>query len=550
MMENDTPQPDRRRSAWLPTIIAAAFALGMLCGAFFLHIPSRGGIQDKIATILKYIDAEYVDSLNTDSLFEMAIPDIMAKLDPHSVYIPASDLQEANEELEGSFSGIGISFNMLSDTATVLDVISGGPSEKVGLLAGDRIITINDSVAAGQKWSNEKIISRLRGTKGSKVKLGVKRASSPRLLTFEVTRGDIPVTSIDAQYILSDGVGYVKVNKFGRTTYDEFLTALTQLRDQGARDFVIDLRGNSGGYMEMAILMVNEFLKAGSPIVSTHGRTTESETMAISDGNGSFSDAQLTVLIDEFSASASEIFAGAVQDNDRGLVIGRRSFGKGLVQRQFDLSDGSAIRLTTARYYTPSGRCIQKTYTRGSGEAYGMEIVDRFNHGEAYSADSARIDKSKIFSTLGGRKVYGGGGIMPDIFVPNDTSGISTYYINVFNAGLLQKFAFNYVDTHRPALTGARDLEDLQRRLPSDDALLQQFADYAWTTAKIAPRWYYINLSANLIVSQLKGLIARDILGTWGYYKVVNADDNTVKRALQEIKAGRAHVPVTVQSTN
>lgn len=549
-MENDTPHPDSRRSVWLPAIVATAFTLGMLCGAFFLHIPSRGGIQDKIATILKYIDAEYVDSLNTDSLFEMAIPDIMAKLDPHSVYIPASDLQEANEELEGSFSGIGISFNMLSDTATVLDVISGGPSEKVGLQAGDRIITINDSVAAGQKWSNEKIISRLRGTKGTKVKLGVKRATSPGLLTFEVTRGDIPVNSIDAQYILSDGVGYVKVNKFGRTTYDEFLTALTQLRDQGAKDFVIDLRGNSGGYMEMAILMVNEFLKAGCPIVSTHGRTSESETMAISDGNGSFSDAQLTVLIDEFSASASEIFAGAVQDNDRGLVIGRRSFGKGLVQRQFDLSDGSAIRLTTARYYTPSGRCIQKTYTRGSGEAYGMEIVDRFNHGEAYSADSARIDKSKIFSTLGGRKVYGGGGIMPDIFVPNDTSGISTYYINVFNAGLLQKFAFNYVDSHRQALAGARDLDDLQRRLPSDDALLQLFADYAWTTAKIAPRWYYINLSANLIVSQLKGLIARDILGTWGYYKVVNSDDNTVKRALQEIKAGRAHVPVTIQSTN
>ncbi len=547
----DTPKcrkPKFSTSTWVPLIASVAFAIGVLAGAFLLKMPSSNSITDKIDTIAKYIRAQYVDKVDADSLLESSIADILAKLDPHSSYISASDLQSVNEELDGSFSGIGISFNMMTDTATVLEVISGGPSEKVGLLPGDRIITINDTVAAGKHWTNEQIISRLRGEKDSKVKLGIKRDNSKSLLNFEVTRGDIPVTSIDAEYLINPTTGFVRVNKFGRTTYDEFITSLNNLRRKGARDFIIDLRGNSGGYMEMAILMINEFLEAGQPIVSTHGRTADSETFAYSDGNGSFKGARLTVLIDEFSASASEIFAGAVQDNDRGLVIGRRSFGKGLVQRQFDLSDGSAIRLTTARYYTPSGRCIQKTYSLGQKDAYGMEILERYSHGEAYSADSAKIDKSQIFHTLAGRNVYGGGGIMPDIFVANDTTGLSTYYINVANAGVLHKFAFDFVDSRRHQLSGVANVTQLLKMLPSDDALLQRFADYAYTTAKIAPRWYYINLSRNLIVSQLKALIARDILGTSGYYEVINGNDTTVNRALKELTDGNATPPVTVNA--
>lgn len=497
---------------------------------------------------MKYISAQYVDKIDTDSLLDSSINDILAKLDPHSVYIPASDLQAANEELEGSFSGIGVTFNMMTDTATVLEVISGGPSDKVGIMPGDRIITINDTVAAGKKWSNEKIISRLRGNKGTTVKLGIQRQSSAKLLQFDVVRGDIPITSIDAQYIIKEGVGYVKINKFGNTTYDEFITALQSLKNQGADKYIIDLRGNTGGYLERAILMVNEFLEAGSPIVSTHGRTPESESATISDGNGSFKNAQLAVLIDEFSASASEVFAGALQDNDRGLVIGRRSFGKGLVQRQFDLPDNSAIRLTTARYYTPSGRCIQKTYTNGTAGDYGMEIVERYNHGEIYSADSAKIDKSREFFTLGGRPVFGGGGIMPDIFVPNDTTGLSTYYINAVNSGLLHKFAFNFVDSRRSKFNEVKTVSQLLKLLPSDDELLQDFANYAYKTGGLAPRWYYINLSRALIVSQLKGLIARDVLGSSGYYQIVNDHDATVGRALKEILAGAAQPPIAIKT--
>lgn len=552
-MDNTTnSQPASKKQlgikVWVPMIAAIAFGAGLLAGALFFGMGGTSKVSSKIDTIMKYISAQYVDNVDTDSLLESSISDIIAKLDPHSVYIPAADLQAANEDLDGSFSGIGIQFNTLTDTITVLEVISGGPSEKVGIMPGDRIITIDDTIAAGKKWTNEQIISRLRGPKDTKVKLGVKRDTSSKLLSFEVTRGDIPVTSIDAAYIASPGIGYVKVNKFGRTTYSEFLSSLTTLRDQGAKDFIVDLRGNSGGFMEMAILMANEFLEAGAPIVSTHGRTPDVESATMADGNGSFKDAAITVLIDEFSASASEIFAGAMQDNDRGLVIGRRSFGKGLVQRQIDLPDGSAIRLTTARYYTPSGRCIQKTYALGDKDTYDLDIVNRFNHGEAFSADSVKLDMSQEFKTIAGRTVFGGGGIMPDIFVANDTTGVSTYYLNVMNAGLLHRYAFNYVDHRRPTLSKAKTVDQLMALLPSDDALLQDFADFAYNEGGIPPRWYYINLSQNLIVSQLKGLIARDVLGTWGYYKVTNADDNTVQRALSEMVAGHARVPITVSA--
>lgn len=528
----------KRATVWMPLLIGAAFGGGLITGALVFPRFTSSEAHSKIDAIMSHITDEYVDNVDTDSLLEASIPDILAKLDPHTTYISSKDLQSVNEELEGSFCGIGISFNMLTDTITVLEVISGGPSEKVGLMAGDRIITINDSIVAGQKWSNEKVISRLRGEKGTEVNLGVMRSTSPNLLKYTVTRGDIPVTSIDAAYMLNDGTGYIKVNKFGRNTYSEFLNAIVGLRDKGAKRYMIDLRGNGGGYMEPAILMANEFLPAGSPIVETRGRTDISETSAIADGSGAFQQSPVVVVIDEFSASASEIFAGAIQDNDRGTIVGRRSFGKGLVQRQIELPDRSAIRLTTARYYTPSGRCIQKIYTPGSLKSYDMEIVDRYNNGEVFNADSVHLDTSKKFTTMGGRTVYGGGGIMPDVFVANDTTGLSTYYLNVLNAGLMHKYAFQYTDKERSRLQKASNVTELLKLLPSDDTILHDFAMFARNTASIPPRWYYINISRNLIISQLKALIARDVLGSSAFYEVYNEYDPMITHADKEFSSG------------
>lgn len=530
---------------WIPLTVALAFVGGMLSTkGLFVQDRSASG-NNKLNTLLNIIGHEYVDAVDTDSLMETMYPQLLSGLDPHSVYIKAEDLEAVNSELEGSFSGIGITFNMLNDSINVLEVLSGGPSEKVGLLAGDRIVTINDSVVAGKKWSNEKVMSWLRGESGTKVRLGIRRSTSPELLPFEVTRGPIPVTSIDASYLIDDVTGYIRVNKFGRTTYDEFYTDMVKLRDAGAKRYVVDLRGNGGGFMEMAVMMANEFLPAGQLIVATHGRDESAESTAVSDGGGTFQDAELTVLIDEFSASASEIFAGAIQDHDRGLVVGRRSFGKGLVQRQMELPDGSAVRLTIARYYTPSGRCIQKTYTHGENLDYAHEIVDRYNSGEIFNGDSIKHDDSMIFKTDAGRVVYGGGGIMPDIFVPNDTAEITSYYLNVLNKGLLQKFSFDFTDRHRAELKNAGSVNAMLKVLPPDEELLVEFVDYAKSNG-VPARWYYINISRKLIVKDLKALIARDVFGTSAFYKVNNLTDPTVVRALQEMRRGATRFPVGV----
>lgn len=532
-------------AVWIPLTVALAFVGGMLSTkGLFVQDRSASG-NNKLNTLLNIIGHEYVDAVDTDSLMETMYPQLLSGLDPHSVYIKAEDLEAVNSELEGSFSGIGITFNMLNDSINVLEVLSGGPSEKVGLLAGDRIVTINDSVVAGKKWSNEKVMSWLRGESGTKVRLGIRRSTSSELLPFEVTRGPIPVTSIDASYLIDDVTGYIRVNKFGRTTYDEFYTDMVKLRDAGAKRYVVDLRGNGGGFMEMAVMMANEFLPAGQLIVATHGRDESAESTAVSDGGGTFQNAELTVLIDEFSASASEIFAGAIQDHDRGLVVGRRSFGKGLVQRQMELPDGSAVRLTIARYYTPSGRCIQKTYTHGENLDYAHEIVDRYNSGEIFNGDSIKHDDSMIFKTDAGRVVYGGGGIMPDIFVPNDTAEITSYYLNVLNKGLLQKFSFDFTDRHRAELKNAGSVNAMLKVLPPDEELLVEFVDYAKSNG-VPARWYYINISRKLIVKDLKALIARDVFGTSAFYKVNNLTDPTVVRALQEMRRGATRFPVGV----
>ena len=366
--------------AWIPIVIALSLIGGIWLGLHFSNKVSHTSGQRKLDNILGLIESDYVDEVDIDSIIELTIPKLMANLDPHSTYIPASELQAVNEDLDGSFSGIGVSFTMLTDTVTINEVIPGGPSEKVGIMPGDRVITIDDSLVAGQGIVNTDIVKMLRGEKGTTVNLGIKRNNSNNLLTFEVTRGDIPVNTVDAAYLINPTTGYVKVNKFGRTTYSEFFTSLVKLKAAGARNFILDLRGNGGGFMEMAIMMANEFLPANSPIVYTRGRNDDDESRVFSDGTGSFIDSELVVLIDEYSASASEIFAGAMQDNDRALIVGRRSFGKGLVQRQTTLPDSSAIRLTVSRYHTPSGRCIQKDYQLGKRGRYEHEILDRYDH--------------------------------------------------------------------------------------------------------------------------------------------------------------------------
>lgn len=532
--------------AWIPIVIALSLIGGIWLGLHFSTKVSHTSGQRKLDNILGLIESDYVDEVDIDSIIELTIPKLMANLDPHSTYIPASELQAVNEDLDGSFSGIGVSFTMLTDTVTINEVIPGGPSEKVGIMPGDRVITINDSLVAGQGIVNTDIVKMLRGEKGTTVNLGIKRNNSNNLLTFEVTRGDIPVNTVDAAYLINPTTGYVKVNKFGRTTYSEFFTSLVKLKAAGARNFILDLRGNGGGFMEMAIMMANEFLPANSPIVYTRGRNDDDESRVFSDGTGSFIDSELVVLIDEYSASASEIFAGAMQDNDRALIVGRRSFGKGLVQRQTTLPDSSAIRLTVSRYHTPSGRCIQKDYQLGKRGTYEQEILDRYDHGEFYNSDSIKFNKNLQYTTAGGRTVYGGGGIMPDFFVPNDTAGISSYYINVLNAGLLQRFAFEYSDRYRERLSAAKNVNEILALLPPDDELLQLFVSYAAQNG-IPARWYYINISQGLIVNYLKALIASDIIGRQAYYEVANTIDPAFIQAVTHLEQGDAAVPITAQ---
>lgn len=532
--------------AWIPIVIALSLIGGIWLGLHFSTKVSHTSGQRKLDNILGLIESDYVDEVDIDYIIELTIPKLMANLDPHSTYIPASELQAVNEDLDGSFSGIGVSFTMLTDTVTINEVIPGGPSEKVGIMPGDRVITINDSLVAGQGIVNTDIVKMLRGEKGTTVNLGIKRNNSKNLLTFEVTRGDIPVNTVDAAYLINPTTGYVKVNKFGRTTYSEFFTSLVKLKAAGARNFILDLRGNGGGFMEMAIMMANEFLPANSPIVYTRGRNDDDESRVFSDGTGSFIDSELVVLIDEYSASASEIFAGAMQDNDRALIVGRRSFGKGLVQRQTTLPDSSAIRLTVSRYHTPSGRCIQKDYQLGKRGTYEQEILDRYDHGEFYNSDSIKFNKDLQYTTAGGRTVYGGGGIMPDFFVPNDTAGISSYYINVLNAGLLQRFAFEYSDRYRERLSAAKNVNEILALLPPDDELLQLFVSYAAQNG-IPARWYYINISQGLIVNYLKALIASDIIGRQAYYEVANTIDPAFIQAVTHLEQGDAAVPITAQ---
>lgn len=487
----------------------------------------------KVTEILSIINSKYVDTLNSQTFTEELMTEMVSRLDPHSVYIPASELETVNSELEGSFSGIGVQFNIQNDTVMIISVVNGGPSEKVGIKAGDRIVLVNDTTFTGKNISTEKVMKKLRGQEDSKVQLSVRRNGSKELLKYTIVRGKIPVNSVDIAYMIEPKVGYIKINKFSATTYDEFMAGLEKLNKQGAKNFVIDLRENSGGLMDQAIDMVNEFLPANELIVYSQGKAYP-RFEAKSKGDGKYIHVPIVVLIDEFSASASEIFSGAIQDNDRGLIIGRRSFGKGLVQQQFDLRDGSALRLTVARYYTPSGRSIQKPYVKGRAEDYEQDILNRYLHGELDSKDSIHVADSLKFKTRKGRIVYGGGGIMPDIFVPRDTINFTRYFNQAVNKGLVYEFAFRYSDQHRNELNKFKTWQSLSVYLDSQ-SLINNFSQYA-TSKGLPADAKQLNKSKTLILNQLKSYISRNILGEAGFYPLLNSEDITIQKAMETIR--------------
>lgn len=524
-------------------LIPLVLAIGIVGGIFigkYMSISRVSPAEAKLRTIADLIENEYVDDVDVDSLLASVVPDLLAGLDPHSVYMSAEELVSTNEDMDGHFSGVGVSFQIVNDSVVVVEVIAGGPAEKAGILNGDKIVQANDSSITGKKATQDNVFKTLRGPKGSKVALKVKRSNSAKLLSFDVVRDDIPVNTVDAVYMADEknGIGYLKVSKFGRNTYEEFMQAISQLRGQGAKSLIVDLRGNVGGFLDQVILMANEFLPEDRIIVSTNGKLVENKSIAMTDGNGRFQKMPLTVLMDEYSASASEIFAGAMQDNDRGLVVGRRSFGKGLVQHQIELPDSSAIRLTVARYYTPSGRCIQKPYERGEDGKYVLDIYDRYQHGEFYNADSIKLDKSKLYLTNGGRKVYGGGGIMPDVFVPEDTTGYTSYYVSVSNQGLITKYAMQVTDRYRELTKNVKTTGELYRVIPRDQTLLEGFVEFAAKNG-VPARWYYINKSRPLILNLLKAQIARNVLGYSGLIQTLNEEDETVQKALELTRDGK-----------
>ena len=534
-----------KKTRYIPIIIAVSMVAGVFIGTFYANRFSeeRRGLgiitptSNKLNGLLRIINDQYVDTVDMGELIEDAMPQILGELDPHSSYIPAKDLQAVNDDLRGSFSGIGVQFTIQQDTIHISNVIPGGPSEKVGIMAGDRIVEIDDSAFVGKIVTNNESMKRLKGPKGSEVKLGIFRQGEKDLLHFSIIRGDIPVKSIDASYMLNEKFGYIKINKFGETTYPEMLIALAQLHQNNCQGIVIDLRGNTGGYMGAAIQMVNEFLPKGKLIVYTEGRKAPREDYP-SNGTGSSQQLPIIVLLDEGSASASEIFAGAIQDNDRGTIIGRRSFGKGLVQQPIEFNDGSAIRLTIARYYTPSGRCIQKPYKKGYDEQYELDILTRYEHGEFFSQDSIKQDESHIYYTSIGRPVYGGGGIMPDIFVPQDTTGVTSYFSMAINRGLTIQFAFQYTDQNRQKLQKYDNADDLLKYLKTQN-ILEKFARFAESKG-LKRRNILMYKSKELFDRNLYGNIIYNMLNMEEYLKFLNQSDKTVLKALEVLEAEKS----------
>ena len=538
MIEETSQTNNTKKNVFLPFWFSLILVVGIIFG-IYLSSRFNGNTKqgkasspksDKITQLLNYIQREYVDTINNERLVDSAIESLLSSLDPHSAYIPASELAEMNEPLQGNFDGIGIEFNILDDTIYVVSALSGGPSEALGIRSGDRIISVDGKNVAGIKITNNDVIKKLRGIGGTKVNVEILRRGSKNVLKFTITRGKIPIYSVDVSYMVDNSVGYIKISRFAQTTYDEFMDALDKLKKSGMKKLVLDLRGNPGGLLNIATELTDEFLPANKLIVFTKGKSRPKEEVFSTSG-GSWEKEPLVVLIDEGSASASEILAGALQDNDRATIVGRRSFGKGLVQEQSDFPDGSAVRLTIARYYTPTGRSIQKPYVLGHQKEYAEEEWDRFKHGEMLNSDSIKFNEQDKFKTPKGKIVYGGGGIMPDVFVGLDTTNRSTYLTELYISGAINQFALNYYENHKSEFLSFLSPKDFNAKYFVANELLNSLSDFAEKkeVKKISSQ---LNYSRDIIKRQLKASFARIIWKNEGYYFVMNESDLTIKKSL------------------
>ena len=529
-------------SRLLPLYISIAVVVGVLIGRFYANQYSGNRIsfintsQDKISNLLDAINERYVDKVDMNEIVEKSIPQILKELDPHSTYVSAKDVEASMQELKGSFSGIGVQYMIYEDTVRVVRIIEGGPAEEAGLRAGDRIVTIDNKPFVGKSVNNDAVMKNLKGERGSSVRLGVKRNGIRNLVNISITRGDVEVKSIDASYMLDEKTGYIRITSWGNNTYAEFLRAMATLSPKGMENLVIDLRGNLGGYLQAAVEVANEFLPKNSMIVYDEGRNFKKEEYK-SDGKGSYQQMPLVVLIDETSASASEIFAGAMQDNDRATLVGRRSFGKGLVQVPLEFRDGSMLRLTVARYYTPSGRCVQKRFKPGDEEDYENDLLQRAATGEYFSSDSIKTS-GEVYKTRLGRKVYGGGGIIPDYFIPRDTIGFTSYYKDVYMSGTINQFAFWYVDNHRQELSRYSEALQLAKYLRGQK-IVEAFANYA-DKHGMKRRNLMIKTSHALLENSIISNIISDRLGIGSAVIYLNNNDPFVAKALNILHKGLA----------
>ncbi|MCT4600473.1 MAG: S41 family peptidase [Marinifilaceae bacterium] len=529
-----------KKSIVLPLIISISLLVGIWAGSFFSnetvhYVNNKSYSSGKLDRILDLIDYNYVDSVNVSKITERVIPDLLKDLDPHTVYIPAKDLENVNEDLYGKFGGIGVQFIMHQDTVVVAKVINGGPASKVDIQAGDRIVKLNDTIIAGVKKKNTDIMKSMRGELGTSLTIHIKRRGHKKFIKKELLRAIIPIESVDVAYMINSDLAYIKVDKFAYRTYSEFSKALGKLKTKGMKKLIVDLRGNTGGFLGNAINMVNEFLPDKKLIVYTEGKSSP-KSEYFSNGSGRYKDIKLVVLIDESSASASEIFAGAIQDNDRGFIIGRRSFGKGLVQQQRDLPDGSALRLTIARYYTPSGRCIQKSYKKGKKDYYS-EIFSRFEHGEFTSRDSIHFNDSLKYKTSKGRIVFGGGGIMPDYFVPMDTTKITRYLTRVTDKALIYNFAFTYVDRNRKSFNGKDDYKSILDYSKKQN-LFNKFIKFS-SSKGVKANSKDIKESREILETKLYSYIGYFLIDNEGMYPIIRPLDTTIDKAIEVLNSDK-----------
>ncbi len=542
---------EKKNNRFMPLLMAVSVVVGILIGTFYANHFSGNRLSiinsgsNKLNNLLRLVDDQYVDTVNVNDLVEKAMPQILAELDPHSVYISAKDMQIANDDLKGSFSGVGIEFTIRHDTLHVQNVIKNGPSERAGLIAGDKIVMVDDKPFTGKTLTNEEAMHRLKGPKDTKVKLGIMRGREKTIRNFVVTRGDIPTKSVTATYMLDEKTGYIRLKNFGENTYPELLIALAKLSQQGFENLTIDLRGNTGGYLESAVQIANEFLPKGQLIVYTQGRKQARQEYR-SDGRGSYQQIPLVVLIDEGSASASEILAGAIQDNDRGTIIGRRSFGKGLVQKPMAFNDGSMIRLTIARYYSPSGRCIQKPYVSGDNKDYEEDLLVRYQHGEFFSQDSIKHE-GPAYKTRIGREVFGGGGITPDIFVAEDTTDVTSYYKQASLSGLIIQFAYDFTDNNRDKLKEYQSLKDLEKYLVKQN-MVEKFASYGEKNG-LKRRNLMIQRSHKLLERYIHSRIVYNMMSEEAWVEYINEDDPAIKETLKVFRENKAFPQAPAQKT-